>query len=82
MADKLGIPYHVIDLRKEYKERVLDYFRDEYLAGRTPNPCVRCNSVMKFGFLVERARASGLDFDASPPATTPASGSAAGGPAS
>lgn len=64
IAAKLGIPYRVIDLRKEYKERVLDYFRDEYLAGRTPNPCVRCNSLMKFGFLVDKARESGLDFDA------------------
>lgn len=64
IADSLGIPYRVIDLRAEYKERVLDYFRDEYLAGRTPNPCVRCNSLLKFGFLVDRARAAGLDFDA------------------
>lgn len=64
IADALGIPYHVIDLRAEYKERVLDYFRDEYLAGRTPNPCVRCNSLLKFGFLVDKARAAGLDFDA------------------
>ncbi len=64
IADKLGIAYHVIDLRKEYRERVLDYFRDEYLAGRTPNPCVRCNTLLKFGFLLDRARESGLDFDA------------------
>jgi tRNA-specific 2-thiouridylase len=63
VADALGIAYRVVDLRAEYKERVLDYFRDEYLAGRTPNPCVRCNTLLKFGFLVDRAREAGLDFD-------------------
>jgi tRNA-uridine 2-sulfurtransferase len=60
---QLGIPYHVFDLKKEYKEHVLEYFREEYLAGRTPNPCVVCNHRLKFGFLIDRAREAGLEFD-------------------
>jgi tRNA-uridine 2-sulfurtransferase len=63
LCASLGIRYLAIDLTKEYEERVLDYFRREYLAGRTPNPCIICNSELKFGFLVERAQALGLDFD-------------------
>ena len=62
-AARLGIAHHVIPLAEEYRRTVLDYFRAEYLAGRTPNPCVRCNHRMKFGFLLERARALGLDFE-------------------
>jgi tRNA-uridine 2-sulfurtransferase len=59
----LGIEYRAIDLCAEYEEKVLDYFRREYLAGRTPNPCIICNSELKFGFLIEKAQALGLDFD-------------------
>lgn len=62
-AAQLGIPHHVIGLTEEYKEWVLDYFRAEYRAGRTPNPCVVCNHRLKFGLLLERARASGIVFD-------------------
>ncbi len=58
----LGIPFFSIDLSREYKKHVIDYFRSEYLAGRTPNPCVRCNRQLKFGFLLEKAKASGIDF--------------------
>lgn len=60
---QLGIQHHVFDLSKEYASAVLDYFRQEYLVGRTPNPCVVCNQRLKFGFLVEAARNSGLSFD-------------------
>ncbi len=63
LADRLGIPHHVVPLAPEYAAQVLDYFRAEYLAGRTPNPCVRCNRAMKFGLLLDRARAMGLAFD-------------------
>ena len=63
MARRLGIPHHVIALAPEYAAEVLDYFRTEYRAGRTPNPCVRCNRSMKFGLLLERARALGIAFD-------------------
>ena len=60
---QLDIPYHVFDLKKEYKEHVLEYFREEYLAGRTPNPCVVCNHRLKFGFLIDKAREAGLKFE-------------------
>ncbi|MEI6563737.1 MAG: tRNA 2-thiouridine(34) synthase MnmA [bacterium] len=63
LADRLGIPHHVISLAPEYNTEVLDYFRAEYRAGRTPNPCVRCNRTMKFGMLLDRARAMGITFD-------------------
>jgi len=63
IAQILGIPFHAFDLREEYRIEVLDYFRREYLSGRTPNPCVRCNRRVKFGTLLEKARDSGLAFD-------------------
>jgi len=63
LCKKLGIPYHVIDLKKEYARHVIDYFRGEYLAGRTPNPCVVCNRMLKFGFLLEKAVLAGITFD-------------------
>jgi tRNA-specific 2-thiouridylase len=63
LCARLGIPYHSIDCSARYEQVILDYFRAEYLAGRTPNPCVRCNALMKFGFLPEAARASGVEFD-------------------
>jgi tRNA-uridine 2-sulfurtransferase len=63
LCSSLGIEYHAIDLSSEYEERVLEYFKREYMAGRTPNPCIICNSELKFGFLIERAQALGLDFE-------------------
>ena len=63
LCTSLGIPYYVIDLADEYELYVLEYFRSEYLAGRTPNPCIVCNRDLKFGFLIDRARQSGLSFD-------------------
>ncbi|MBM4163205.1 MAG: tRNA 2-thiouridine(34) synthase MnmA [Lentisphaerae bacterium] len=63
VAARLGIPHHVIPLAPEYAAEVLDNFRAEYRAGRTPNPCVRCNRAMKFALLLERARAMGIAFD-------------------
>ena len=62
-AEKIGITYKVFDCADAYEEKVLAYFRETYLDGRTPNPCVRCNAVMKFGLLPRLARESGLDFD-------------------
>lgn len=59
---KLGIPFYVIDLKKEYRKHVIEYFRNEYLSGRTPNPCIVCNHILKFGFLLEKAKESGVDF--------------------
>ena len=63
ICEKLKIPFQTIDLRQEYKNHVIDYFRNEYLEGKTPNPCVVCNQKLKFGFLLQKARQAGCDFD-------------------
>jgi len=63
VAEVIGIPFRVIDLMQEYRHEVLDFFCDQYMAGRTPNPCVRCNQRVKFGMLVQKTRESGIDFD-------------------
>jgi tRNA-specific 2-thiouridylase len=63
VCEKLAIPYAVIDLRREYRDHVIDYFKGEYLAGRTPNPCIVCNRRLKFGFMLEKAKAAGIDFE-------------------
>jgi tRNA-specific 2-thiouridylase len=63
VAAKLGIPYHVIDVGGEFKHQVLDFFCREYMSGNTPNPCVRCNKLVKFGALWEKALAGGLEAD-------------------
>ena len=63
IAQHLGIPYYVIDCSKEYDEIVLKYFREEYLSGRTPNPCIRCNSLVKFGVLPFIAKEKGIVFE-------------------
>jgi len=62
-AAHLGIPHHTISLIDEYERGVLDEFRNQHLAGLTPNPCALCNPKMKFGFLLSRAREMGLRFD-------------------
>lgn len=58
-----GIEYHVADVKSLYKKFVLEYFKTEYRAGRTPNPCVVCNQKIKFGALLEAARKLGIAFD-------------------
>jgi tRNA-uridine 2-sulfurtransferase len=63
VAAKLGLPFHIIDLTAEYQSVVLDYFCREYTAGRTPNPCIRCNQRIKFQALITKARDSGVEFD-------------------
>ena len=63
VAAILDIPFHVIDLRQEYKSEVLDYYCQEYLSGRTPNPCLKCNRTVKFGALLKKTRDSGIEFD-------------------
>ncbi len=60
---RLGIPFHAIDLREEFRNHVIGYFKREYLEGRTPNPCIVCNHRLKFGFLLEKTRGLGIDFD-------------------
>jgi tRNA-specific 2-thiouridylase len=61
VADRLDIPFYALDFEKEF-DRVIDYFADEYLAGRTPNPCVVCNSWLKFGRLWEFGKEIDADF--------------------
>ncbi len=62
IAEMLGIPFHLIDLRDTFSREVIDNFCDEYRHGRTPNPCVRCNYYIKFGALLDEALALGADF--------------------
>lgn len=59
VAKKLGIPFEVIDMRAEFKKLVIDYFIAEYAAGRTPNPCIRCNDLIKFDLLLKKAKEMG-----------------------
>jgi len=58
----LDIPYHQVDLQKEFELCVVDYFCQEYQQGRTPNPCVACNQHVKFGLLLDRAFSLGADY--------------------
>ena len=63
LCQKLDIPYCVIDCTKQYQKLVLDNFKSEYLAGRTPNPCVICNAAIKFAALPLSAAEQGIAFD-------------------
>jgi tRNA-specific 2-thiouridylase len=58
----LDIPYHQVDLQKEFESCVVDYFCREYQQGRTPNPCVACNQHIKFGLLLDKALALGAEY--------------------
>jgi tRNA-specific 2-thiouridylase len=60
-ADVLGIPFYVWDLAERFREDVIDDFVAEYAAGRTPNPCLRCNERIKFAAVLDRALALGFD---------------------
>ncbi len=60
-ADVLGIPFYVWDLSDRFHSEVVEDFREEYLAGRTPNPCLRCNERIKFAAVLDRALALGFD---------------------
>src|SRR5215510_11613720 len=61
VADRLDIPFYALDFERDF-ERIIDYFADEYLAGRTPNPCVVCNNWLKFGKLWSYGNQLGADF--------------------
>lgn len=62
VAEKLGIPFQVVDLSEQYKERIVDYMFDEYEKGRTPNPDVLCNREIKFDVFMKIALQLGADF--------------------
>lgn len=61
VADAVGIPHFVLDLRDKFKETVMDYFVNEYISARTPNPCVRCNKTIKFGAMLDFAKENGYN---------------------
>ncbi len=61
VADMLGIPFYAVNFEQEFV-RIIDYFVDEYTAGRTPNPCIVCNTWLKFGKLFEYADSVGAEF--------------------
>jgi tRNA-uridine 2-sulfurtransferase len=62
VCNKLGVPYYLIDEAAEFQSKVIQYFADEYKAGRTPNPCVMCNQNLKFGRLIDRANQLGAEY--------------------
>lgn len=62
LAVSLGFPHYILDIREEFGDYVIDHFTDEYLAGRTPNPCVLCNTHIKWDSLLRRADKLGCDY--------------------
>ena len=67
VADHFGFPHYVVDLEEDFRRLVIQPFADDYAAGRTPSPCVRCNTYLKFGVLMGRARAADVYNLASDP---------------
>lgn len=62
VAEHLDIPYYVMNFKREFKSRVMDYFVEEYIRGRTPNPCVACNRYVKWEALLDRSLELGADY--------------------
>ena len=62
VADKLGIPFYLINVERPFKEKVVDFFIDGYSRGVTPNPCVECNRHIRFDYLLNYARRLGADY--------------------
>jgi len=62
VADKLGIPYYVMNFVDIFEDKVINYFTGEYLRGRTPNPCIACNRFVKFEALLQKAVSMGIDY--------------------
>ena len=62
VAHKLGIPHYVLNYKEVFREQVVDYFVAEYRAGRTPNPCIACNSRVRFTTFLEQAQALGCHY--------------------
>ena len=63
VAEYLGFPHTVLDLTQEYRNIVLNYVKDEYLSGKTPNPCILCNKMVKLNVLLDKANELGIKFD-------------------
>ena len=62
VAAKIGIPFYVLNFKNIFKDKVIDYFIDEYMVGKTPNPCVACNKHIKFDALLKKAREIGAEY--------------------
>ena len=62
VCDRIGIPFYVLNFKEVFKEKVIDYFIDEYIAGKTPNPCIACNKHIKFDALLRKARGIGAEY--------------------
>ena len=62
VSNKLNIPYYVMNFKGEFQEKVIDYFTQEYLSGRTPNPCIMCNRYIKFESLLNKAVSMDIDY--------------------
>ncbi len=62
LGDEIGMTIHIVDLKKEFKRLVLDYFTKSYFAGRTPNPCAVCNHEIKFGLFMDYIMATGVQY--------------------
>ena len=62
VADMIGIPHYVFNLKDEFQSNVIEYFLNEYILGHTPNPCIACNKFIKFDLLLKKAQAMGVDF--------------------
>lgn len=62
VCNKLGIEHHVLDFRDDFQKYVINYFVDEYISGRTPNPCIACNKFLKFDAMLKKAQLLGADY--------------------
>jgi tRNA-uridine 2-sulfurtransferase len=62
VANTLGIPYYVMNFKEIFEDKVINYFKDEYLKGRTPNPCIACNRHVKFDAMLKKAVGMGIEY--------------------
>ena len=71
VSEKIGIPYHIVHYENLFTEEVIEPFIDEYLHGRTPNPCIECNRCLKFEHLFSKMKELGCDVLATGRSTRP-----------